>query len=347
MKVLENIPNPRAGRNPDSEIRIHLYEVGFRDWRFSHRLAPDTDSLVTTIRMLEEAGIERIEIGASVNYIKYPELRDTYEILRRLRTGKPKAKYGIYVGPTEKNYPSAKITRLLDKGMLPEHPGLPDEICVSISASEERNFEIYQMSGNSVFDCIQRHVEKAHRDGMRVRGYVSAAFGGYKDKLDAPISSAIGWCQLLFGLGCYEVALGDTRGKADPEDFNKMWDRMKSFLPLERIALHIHAHWYLNWESHLMRVVRDGVHTFDTSVFDIPEPTRQTPDDLLPFDLRIPPNASTQKMVSFVNQLNTDIPLTERTKMGAERFSTGVDFEKVREAVSFIRGVIHRQKPAG
>jgi len=52
-------------------------------------------------------------------------------------------------------------------------------------------------------------------------------------------------------------------------------------------------------------------------------------------------------MVSFVNQLNTDIPLSERTKMGAERFSTGVDFEKVREAVSFIRGVIHRQKPTG
>ena len=337
--------------NPDEDIskietRIHLYEVGFRDWRFSHKIAPDTDSLVTTIRMLEEAGIERIEIGASVNYLKYPELRDTYEILRRLRAGKPKAKYGIYVGPTEKNYPSVKINRLLEKGMLGEHPGLPDEICVSISASEERNFELYQMSGNSVFDCIQRHVEKAQRDGLRVRGYVSAAFGGYKDKLDAPISSAIGWCQLLLGLGCYEVALGDTRGKADPEDFNKMWERMKSFLPLERIALHVHTHWYVKWESHLMRVVRDGVQTFDTSVFDIPEPSRQNPDDLLPFDLQIPPNASTQKMVAFVNQLNTDFPEGERIKLGSGRFTTGVDLEKVREAVSFIRGVLHRQKPA-
>jgi len=143
------------------------------------------------------------------------------------------------------------------------------------------------------------------------------------------------------------VALGDTRGKADPEDFNKMWNRMKSFLPLDRIALHIHTHWYLNWESHLLRVVRDGVHTFDTSVFDIPEPTRQNPDDLLPFDRRIPPNASTQKMVSFVDQLNTDLPESERAKMGAGKFTTGVDFDRVREAVTFIRGVIHRQKPAG
>jgi hydroxymethylglutaryl-CoA lyase len=336
-----------SGNIPKTETRIHLYEVGFRDWRFSHKQTPDTDSLVTTIRMLEAAGIERIEIGASVNYRKYPELADTYEILRRLKAGTPRAKYGIYVGPTEKNYPSVKINRLLEKGMLREHPGLPDEICVSISASEERNFEIYEMSGNSVFDCIQRHVEKAHRDRIRVRGYVSAAFGGYRDKLDTPISSAIGWCQLLLRLGCYEVALGDTRGKADPEDFNLMWDRMKGFLPLERIALHIHTHWYLNWESHLLRVVRDGVHTFDTSAFDIPEPTRQSPDDLLPFDRRIPPNASTQKMVSFVNQLNTDLPAGERIKMGAERFTTGVDFEKVREAVSFIRGVLHRQKPAG
>jgi len=96
-----------------------------------------------------------------------------------------------------------------------------------------------------------------------------------------------------------------------------------------------------------MRVVRDGVQTFDTSVFDIPEPSRQNPDDLLPFDLQIPPNASTQKMVAFVNQLNTDFPEGERIKLGSGRFTTGVDLEKVREAVSFIRGVLHRQKPAG
>ncbi|MCX5912027.1 MAG: hypothetical protein NTV04_08860 [Deltaproteobacteria bacterium] len=77
MKVLEGIPNFRAGRNPDSETRIHLYEVGFRDWRFSHKMSPDTDSLVTTIRMLEAAGIERIEIGASVN------IRDLYRADRK------------------------------------------------------------------------------------------------------------------------------------------------------------------------------------------------------------------------------------------------------------------------
>ena len=270
-------------------------------------------------------------------------MNDTYEILRQLRSDPPTARYGIYVGPGEENYPTVKINGLLDKGLLEENPGLPDEICVSISASEERNFEIYSMSGNDIFEGIQRHVEKAHRDGIRVRGYVSAAFGGYKDKLDTPISSAIGWCQMLLSLGCYEVALGDTRGKADPGSFRKMWDMLKSSLPVEKIALHIHAHWYVNWEFDLMHVVGDGVNTFDTSVFDIPEPTNQNQDEWLPYDLRIPPNASTQKMVSFVNQLNTDIPESERAKMGAERFFTGVDYEKVREAVSFIRGVLHQQ----
>jgi hydroxymethylglutaryl-CoA lyase len=331
--------------NNPIERKINIYEVGFRDWRFSHKLSPDTGSLVATIKMLEAAGIERIEIGASVNYKNYPEVGDTYEILRQLRAGTPKARYGIYVGPGDKNYPSAKINRLLEKGLLKENPGLPDEICVSISASEERNFEIYSISGNDIFESIQRHVERAHRDGIRVRGYVSAAFGGYKDKLDTPVSSAIGWCQMLLSLGCYEVALGDTRGKADPGSFRKMWDMLKSSLPVEKIALHIHAHWYVNWEFDLMHVVGDGVNTFDTSVFDIPEPTNQNQDEWLPYDLRIPPNASTQKMVSFVNQLNTDIPESERAKMGAERFFTGVDYEKVREAVSFIRGVLHQQNP--
>ena len=330
-------------KNPP-ERRINLYEVGFRDWRFSHKLSPDTDSLVTTVRMLESAGLERIEIGASVNYERFPEVRDTYEILRRLRAGRQTARYGIYVGPGAENYPAAKIRELLERGVLEDDPGLPDEICVSISASEERNHEIYNMSGNKVFDYVQRQVEKALEDGMRVRGYVSAAFGGYRDTLDAPISSAIGWCQLLFDIGCYEVALGDTRGKAEPGQFKRTWDMMKNFLPMERIALHIHAHWYVNWEFDLMHVVRDGVNTFDTSVFDIPEPSTHSHDDLLPFDLTIPPNASTQKMVSFVNQLNWEIPARERAKMGTRRLTTGVDFEKVRDAVSFIRGVIQQQQ---
>jgi Ni,Fe-hydrogenase III component G len=51
-------------------------------------------------------------------------------------------------------------------------------------------------------------------------------------------------------------------------------------------------------------------------------------------------------MVSFVNQLNREIPESERAKMGAERLTTGVDFEKVRDAVSFIRGVIQKQQRA-
>ena len=46
----------------------------------------------------------------------------------------------------------------------------------------------------------------------------------------------------MFALGCYEVTLGNTRGRADPGYFRKTWDIMKSFLTLERIALHIHEH---------------------------------------------------------------------------------------------------------
>ena len=324
------------------ERRIHLYEVGPRDWRFCHKRSPDTDSLVRTIQMLEAAGIERIEIGASANYEKFPEVSDTFEILRRLRKGSPKAKYGIYVGPGAKNYPSTKVRELLEKKKLVEDPGLPDEICVSISASEERNHEIYQMSGNRVFEYLQRHVERAQGDGLPVRGYVSAAFGGYRDTLDAPISSAIGWCQLLLRLGCYEVALGDTRGKAAPGQFRKSWDMMKGFLPLEKIALHIHAYWYINWQFDILHVVRDGIHTFDTSSFDVPEPSDQPPGEGSPFHAPIPPNASTQKMVAFFNQMNTEFPEEELRKMGAERFTTGVDFEKVCEAVKFIRRAIQQ-----
>jgi hypothetical protein len=58
------------------------------------------------------------------------------------------AKYGIYVGPT-KNYPSAKIIRLLDKEYCQSIPGCRIDLH-SISASEK--IEIYRVgTASSVF----------------------------------------------------------------------------------------------------------------------------------------------------------------------------------------------------
>ena len=316
--------------------KIELYEVGFRDWRFCHKATIETESIVETIKMLVDGGMRRVEIGASVNYDRYPEVKDSFKILEELRKLNLNCRYVMYVGSGEKNYPKNKVEELVRQGKL-EKVIMPDEISVSISASEKRNFEVYGISGNRIFEHIKKHIERAKSDGLKVRGYVSAAFG-YENKDDVMIQEVIKWCKLLFDLGCYEVSLGDTRGKAFYEPFTEKWKIMRNHLPLDKIALHFHEHDYFLWERDLTQVLKD-VSVFDTSILDIPMAKVGKEHDVAPIIKSIPPNASTEQMIFFINQMNAAAMFNEKDRviLGADSITTGLDYAIIKEAGDFIR----------
>lgn len=323
-------------------MKVVLNEVGPRDWRFSHGVSPPTQDVYHAIRMLEGAGVERVEIGASVNYEKYPYMGDTFELLSRLRgvSQEKHARYSVYVGPYSQNYPQDKIKKLLDSGKLTEDPGMPDELSFSISASEKRNFSLYKLSGNQVFDNIKRHIERAKQGGVKYfRGYVSAAFG-YENSIDAPLGSVIGWSKMLFDLGCYEVAFGDSRGHAVPGEFIKKWSAIRAHLPLEKIALHFHENNYITWEADIVTVLADGVRVFDTSIMDVVRPITGEDKHAILCGDKVPPNASTEYADYFITQqvANPDYPFMER--IGDKEISTELDHNRVCEAGGFIRRAI-------
>lgn len=325
-------------------MKVILNEVGPRDWRFSHRVSPSTQDVYQTIRMLEGAGIERVEIGASVNYEKYPYMKDTFDLLSRLRgnSAGQHARYSVYVGPYSQNYPRDRAIKLLDCGQLKEDPGMPDELSFSVSASEKRNFGLYRLSGNQVFDNIRRHIERAREDGVKYfRGYVSAAFG-YENSVDSPLGSVIGWSKMLLDLGCYEVALGDSRGHAVPGEFIKKWSAIRSHLPLEKIALHFHENNYITWEADIVTVLADGVRVFDTSIMDVIRPTIRGERHIIPCGDDVPPNASTEYANYFITKqvASPDYPFMD--KIGCKEISTELDYDKVCEAGKFIRNAIAR-----
>lgn len=323
-------------------MKIILNEVGPRDWRFSHGASPPTQDVYHTIRMLESAGIERVEVGASVNYEKYPYMRDTFDLLSMLRknTSNKHARYSVYVGPYSQNYPKDKIRKLLDGGQLAKDPGMPDELSFSISASEKRNIGLYKLSGNQVFDNIRKHIERARQDGVKYfRGYVSAAFG-YENSVDSPLGSVIGWSQMLLDLGCHEVALGDSRGHAVPGEFIRKWSAIRAHLPLEKIALHFHENNYITWEADIVTVLADGVRVFDTSIMDVTRPVSGGERHTIPCEGDVPPNASTEYANFFITKqvASPDYPFRER--IGCKEISTELDHDRVCEAGKFIRNSI-------
>ncbi len=82
-------------------------------------------------------------------------------------------------------------------------------------------------------------IADAKARGMRVRGYVSVAFGCPYEGDVAP-SAAADVAGRLVDLGCDEIGLGDTIGAATPGDVDRVLDAVLPVVPVERIGLHAH-----------------------------------------------------------------------------------------------------------
>ena len=62
-------------------------------------------------------------------------------------------------------------------------------------------------------------VEKARKEGLRVRGYVSTVLGcPFEGSIDPEVVRKL--AKELFELGCYEVSLGDTIGTGESFDLS-------------------------------------------------------------------------------------------------------------------------------
>lgn len=318
------------------ERKIQLYEIGPRDFRLVHRLFIPARSIAYTISKLAVAGINKFEIGASINYEKkdFSHMANTYEILGILRTRKIPGRFCIYCGPGKRNYPKLKIQELLESRFLQENPGMPDEISVSISASEDRNQEIYHMSGDRVMDNIKRLIELAREDNIPVRGYVSAAFG-YRTEDDVSFDNSIQRCNQLLNLGCYQIALGDTRGKANLGVFLGKLSHIKTNIPLDKLALHFHEDEYMTWQTDAAFAIANGIYTFDTCIMDIKEPHKTTIKKLVSVDRDIPPNVSTEKMIEFLSQMDSTAK-KDRKQFNCDAVISGVDPQLVEHARKYI-----------
>ena len=74
---------------------------------------------------------------------------------------------------------------------------------------------------------------------MRVRGYVSVAFGCPYEGVVAPATTATVAGRLL-ELGCGEISLGDTIGAATPGDVERVLDAVLPVVGVDRVGLHAH-----------------------------------------------------------------------------------------------------------
>jgi hydroxymethylglutaryl-CoA lyase len=107
-------------------------------------------------------------------------------------------------------------------------------------------------------------IEAARERDLRVRGYVSMAFGDpWEGRVDPEQTASV--AARLFALGCATVSLGDTIGVGTPGQVQVVLQTVAAAgVPLSQVALHLHDT-YGQALANVLAGLEAGVTEFDAS----------------------------------------------------------------------------------
>ncbi len=231
---------------PPRDVRI--VEVGPRDGLQNEHVPIAAADKIAFVNRLSAAGFRAIEVTAFVSPRWVPQMADAAEVVGGIqrRTGT------IYAALVPN---LAGLERARDAGI--------DEIAIVAAASEtfsQRN--INQGVEESLSD-YRAVVAGATAAGIRVRAYLSTSFGCPYEGAVSPSRVAV-LAERLLALGAFEVVLSDTIGIAHPGQIRRVLDAVRTAVPLERTALHVHDTRGTALANVLMALSL-GVTTFDSS----------------------------------------------------------------------------------
>lgn len=228
---------------------VKIVEVGPRDGLQNEKQTVTTETKLELIERLAQAGLTTIEATAFVSPKWVPQMSDHAEVMQRLQRHAG-VEYPV-LAPNLKGYEAAVAAGA-------------KEVAVFAAASEsfsQRNINC------SIAESIERFkpvFAAARNDGIRVRGYISCVVGCPYEGPIAPAPVARVAAE-LYGLGSYEISLGDTIGVGTPASVLRMLEAVAKEVPSDKLAGHYHDT-YAMAAANVHASYAFGVRVFDSSV---------------------------------------------------------------------------------
>jgi hydroxymethylglutaryl-CoA lyase len=204
--------------------RVTVVEVGPRDGLQNEATSLSVEDRVAFCDRLVAAGLPVVEVGAFVSPKWVPQMAGSDEVLRRVR--KPAGARLPVLVPNREGYERARAAGAR-------------EIAVFTAASETFSRKNTNASIDESFARFAAFLPEARGEGMRVRGYVSTAFGCPYEGAVAP-DRVVSVARRLLEAGCDEVSIGDTIGVAVPTQVAEVTGRLGEAVPVGRLAAHFH-----------------------------------------------------------------------------------------------------------
>jgi isopropylmalate/homocitrate/citramalate synthase len=228
--------------------RVRLVEVGPRDGLQNEAAPVATADKIAFVNRLSDAGHHVIEVSAFVSPKWVPQMADTADVYRDIPKD-PGVEYPVLVPNMH------GLERAIEAGVK--------SIAIFTASSETFNKRNINMSIDESFENYAPVVARAREEGIRVRGYVSTAFGCPYEG-DVPPEKVLEVSARLLDLGCYEVSVGDTIGVGTPMQVQGVVGVLLQVIPASKLAMHFHDTRGTAL-ANTLAALEMGIATFDAS----------------------------------------------------------------------------------
>ncbi len=283
---------------------IKIVEVGPRDGLQNEKSILTTEDKFQFISMLCETGLKTIEVTSFVKPEAIPQMGDAIELFTKVKEnlGKTGVNFPCLV-PNIKGYATAKSLGV-------------EEIALFSATSDTFTKKNVNATVDETFDRMKEVAQEAKKDKIRIRGYISTAFG-------CPYEGYMGVDKLMhvterfFELGAYEVSVGDTIGVAVPNQVRDYIQSLKKNFPVDKVAMHFHDTRGMAL-TNIHVSLEQGITTFDSSAGGLGG---------CPYAKGATGNVATEDVWYLLKSLGLE---------------TGVDIEKLSEASRFILSKVNK-----
>ncbi|MEP7101170.1 MAG: hydroxymethylglutaryl-CoA lyase [Burkholderiales bacterium] len=284
---------------------VTLVEVGARDGLQNEKQPVDAATKIELVHMLQAAGLRELEVTSYVSPKWVPQMADNAEVMRGLHR-KAGVRYSVLT-PNLRGFEAAIADPLIR----------PDEIVVFGAASEafsQRNINC------GIEESIERFrpvVEAAHAQAIKVRCAISVALGcPYQGEVTPDEVERV--VLLMKGIGVDHCGVADTIGVGTPKRAQAALERALKHFPIDGVSGHFHDT-YGQALGNIYACLEMGIHTFDASVAGLGG---------CPYAKGATGNVGTEDVLFMLNGLGIE---------------TGVDIDKLIDAVAFISNVLGRK----
>jgi len=204
--------------------RVTIVEVGPRDGLQNEQAHVSTADKIEFVNRLSAAHLPVIEVSAFVSPKWVPQMADAADVFAGISRA-PGTRYTALVPNL------AGLERALAAGVT--------EVAVFASSTETFSRKNINKTIDESLVTFREVCDRAIAAGVKVRGYLSTAFG-------CPFEGAVDPQQVaqvagrLLELGVFEVAVSDTIGIAHPGQVPRVLEAVLARVPAERLALHYH-----------------------------------------------------------------------------------------------------------